>query len=106
VRSARRAVALQPTLVPARDILAKLYMQAGQNEAAILQCRQALDVEPQDQTALYHLIQALRKKGDRQGLPDLLKRLAELRAESTKQEVERNRFKLVETEGSVPNSQR
>jgi len=106
VRSARRAIALRPSLVPARDVLAKLYLEAGQNEAAIMQCRQALNVDPKDQTALYHLIQALRKEGARQELPDLLKRLAELRAESTKQEVEHNRFKLVEESPAVPHSQR
>jgi tetratricopeptide (TPR) repeat protein len=96
VRSAKRAVALQPTLVPARDVLAKLYLQAGQNQAAIEQCREALKSHPKDQTALYHLIQGLRKTGSKQELPDLLKRLAELRVESTKEEREHNRYRLVE----------
>jgi tetratricopeptide (TPR) repeat protein len=96
VRSAKRAVALQPTLVPARDVLAKLYLQAGQNQAAIEQCREALRSDPKDQTALYHLIQGLRKTGNKQELPDLLKRLAELRVESTKEEREHNRYRLVE----------
>ena len=96
MRSAKRAVALQPDLVAARDVLAKLYLQAGQNQAAVEQCRIALKYDPKDQTALYHLIQALRKTGDKQELPDLLKRLAELRAESTKEELEHNRYKLVE----------
>jgi len=96
VRSAKRAVALEPTLVPARDVLAKLYLQAGQNQAAIEQCREALKSDPKDQTALYHLIQGLRKTGNKQELPDLLKRLAELRVESTKEEREHNRYRLVE----------
>jgi tetratricopeptide (TPR) repeat protein len=100
LRSARRAVALEPGLVAVRDLLAKLYLQAGQNQSAIAQCREALKSDPKDQTALYHLIQALRKTGDQQELPDLLKRLAELRAESTKQEREHNRYKLVEAGAS------
>jgi tetratricopeptide (TPR) repeat protein len=100
LRSAKRAVALQPSLVPARDLLAKLYLQAGQNQSAIEQCREALKSDPKDQTAVYHLIQALRKTGDKQELPDLLKRLAELRAESTKEEREHNRYKLVEAGAS------
>lgn len=96
LRSAKRAVALQPSLSAARDVLAKLYLQAGQNQLAIEQCRKALNSDPKDQTALYHLIQGLRKTGATNEIPDLLKHLAELRAGSTKQESEHNRYKLVE----------
>ena len=102
VHSARRAVTLEPGLVPARDVLAKLYSQAGQNQLAIEQCREALKLNPKDQTALYHLIQALRKTGSKQELPDLLKQLAELRSESTKLEREHDRYKLVEAGGAQP----
>jgi tetratricopeptide (TPR) repeat protein len=94
--SAKKAVTLRPSLGDAHDILAKLYIQAGQNERAIQQCRKALKIDPDDQTALYHLIQVLRKSGRKDDLPELLKRLAELREESTKKEAEHNRYKLVE----------
>lgn len=96
LRSAKKAVALQPSLSAARDVLAKLYLQSGQNQLAIEQCHKALATDPKDQTALYHLIQGLRKAGAKNEIPDLLKRLAELRAESAKQESEHNRYKLVE----------
>jgi tetratricopeptide (TPR) repeat protein len=96
ILSAKRAVALQPTLAPAHDVLAKLYLRAGQNQAAIEQCKKALDGDPKDQTALYHLIQALRKTAKESEIADLLKRLAELRAESTKLELQHDRYKLVE----------
>ncbi len=103
LRSARKAVALRPTLAPARDVLAKLYLQVGQIHAAIDQCREALKADPKDQTALYRLIQALRKAGETKEIPDLLTRLAELRAESTKEEREHNRYKLVEA-GAAPSA--
>ncbi len=97
VAAARKAVAIRPSLAAARDVLAKLYLQAGQNEAAVEQSRKALVSDPKDQTALYHLIQALRKSGQsKDELPGLLKKLAELRMESTKEEAEHNRYKLVE----------
>jgi tetratricopeptide (TPR) repeat protein len=96
VASAKKAILLRPSLAAAHDVLAKLYLQAGQNEAAIGQCRKALNSDPKDQTALYHLIQALRKSGQTNDIPDLLKRLAELRMEGTKKEAEHNRYKLVE----------
>ena len=61
--SAKKAVALQPALAPARGVLAKLHLQAGHYREAIEQCRRALAIDPNDQTALYRLIQALRKSG-------------------------------------------
>ena len=96
MESAKKAIALQPSIATAHDTMAKLYLQAGQNEAAIEQCRKALAIDPKDQTAVYHLIQALRKTGKTGDIPDLLKRLADLRQESTKEEAEHNRYKLVE----------
>jgi len=94
--SAKKAVGLQPTLGAARGVLAKLYMQAGRYPEAIEQCRQALKSDPKDQTALYRLIQALRKTGQNSEIPDLLKMLAQLREQATKDERERSRYKLVE----------
>ncbi|HTS07590.1 MAG TPA: tetratricopeptide repeat protein [Candidatus Eisenbacteria bacterium] len=100
MRSARSAVALRPTLAPARAVLAKLYLQAGDYSAAVLECRKALEIDPKDQTSLYHLIQALRKSGKTSELPELLKRLALLRQEASKEEREQYRYKLVE--GDAP----
>lgn len=102
MRAAKKAVSLQPTLASARSVLAKLYLQAGQNQEAVEQCRKALESDPRDQTSLYRLIQALRKIGNQTEIPDLLKRLAVLREEAAKEERERNRYKLIE--GDAPRS--
>ncbi len=96
VESAKKAISLRPSLGSARDVLAKLYLQDGQNAAAIEQSRKALSNDPKDQTAIYHLIQGLRKSGKTDDIPNLLKRLAELRMEGTKEEAIHNRYKLVE----------
>jgi tetratricopeptide (TPR) repeat protein len=96
MESAKRAVAIRPSLASAHDVLAKLYLQAGDNAAAIEQSRKALASDSKDQTAMYHLIQGLRKSGQSADIPDLLKRLADLRMEGTKQEAAHNRYKLVE----------
>jgi len=93
--SARKAVSLQPGLAPARGVLAKLQLQAGQTREAIEQCRRALEIDPNDQAALYRLIQALRKSGEKSEIPTLLKRLASVREQAGKEERERNRYKLV-----------
>jgi hypothetical protein len=46
------------------------------------------------------LIQALRKSGKNKEIPDLLKRLALLRQDATREEREQYRYKLVE--GDAP----
>jgi tetratricopeptide (TPR) repeat protein len=76
MRSAKKAVALRPE--------------------AITQCKKALEIDPKDQAALYHLIQASRKSGKTNEIPDQLKRLAQLRQDATKEEREQYRYKLVE----------
>lgn len=100
MRSAQKAVSLQPGLALGHDLLAKLYLQMGKNRDAIEESRKALNLDPKDQAAVYHLIQALRKTGDKTELPELLKRLAQLRQEASKQEEQHNRYKLIE--GSSP----
>jgi tetratricopeptide (TPR) repeat protein len=101
MRSAKKAVALQPTLGAARAVLAKLDMQAGQFQEAIEQCRKALVSDPKDQTAVYRLIQALRKTGQKKEIPELLTRLAQLREQATNEERERYRYKLLEDNGTA-----
>jgi tetratricopeptide (TPR) repeat protein len=96
LRSATRAVTLEPSLAAARSVLATLELRSGRYREAILECRKALASDPKNQTALYHLIQALRKTGDRRELPDLLKRLAGLRHEAAREQSERYQYKLVD----------
>ena len=96
MRSARKAVSLQPSLGAAHGVLAKLDLQSGNYQEAAVECRKALAGNPRDQVALYHLILALRKAGEKDEIPDLLKRLAVLRREAAKEESERYRYRLVE----------
>jgi tetratricopeptide (TPR) repeat protein len=96
MRSARQAIALQPTLGDARGVLAKLYLESGQYKEAAEECRKALSINPNDQATVYHLIQALRKTGDTREIPDLLERLAALRKQSVHEQSERYQYKLVE----------
>jgi tetratricopeptide (TPR) repeat protein len=96
MRSAKRSVSLQPNLGEARGVLAKLDLLAGRNQEAIEQCRRALEINPKDQTALYRLIQALQKTGNKKEIPDLLKGLASLREQAAKEERDRSRYRLIE----------
>jgi tetratricopeptide (TPR) repeat protein len=102
--SALLAVKLKPDLVQARDLLASMYMSSGQYSLAIEQCRLALQYAPSDQSALYHLIIALRhsgQSGQRDEIQALVKRLSDLQQSALQQETDKKRFKLVE-QPSVP----
>jgi len=101
--SAKRAVTLQPSLTAAHNVLAKYYLDSGENVLAAKECRLVLEKSPSDQSALYHLVIALRKTNNQAEIPDLLKRLAKARQDATRQEGERNRYKLVAAPSSASN---
>jgi len=105
IRSALRALKLKPDLVEARDLLASMYTRSGQYNLAIEQCRLALRYSPSDQTAIYHLIVALRhsgQSGQRDEIQTLVKRLSDVQQASRQQETDRKRFKLVEQQPVPP----
>jgi tetratricopeptide (TPR) repeat protein len=95
ISSAKQAVTLQPSLTVAHNVLAKYYLDSGQYALAAKECRLVLEQSPADQTALYHLVLALRKTNDQAEIPELLKRLASARQNAAKEEAEQNRYKLV-----------
>jgi two-component SAPR family response regulator len=77
-------------------VLAKLYVDAGQNKLAVEQCRKAIEIDPKDQTSLYRLIQALRKIGETTEIPGLLKQLTLLRQQDVKEQKQHYQYKVVE----------
>jgi tetratricopeptide (TPR) repeat protein len=87
---------LAPNLAEARAVLARLYLDSGQTREAIEQCRKAIEINPNDQAALYRLVQALQKSGEKKEIPGLLNRLAAAREQATREERERSRYKLIE----------
>jgi tetratricopeptide (TPR) repeat protein len=102
VAAALLSTQINPDFVLARDLLGNLYLKSGQVEKSIEQSRRAMQLSPSDQEALYHLIQALRKDGkDTKGeLPDLVKRLAELRKDARNAEATRYRLYEPDKEGA------
>lgn len=98
ISSARRAVALKPSLGPAHTVLAKLYLMDNRYAEAAAECRKALEDDPTDQTALYYLIRVSGRTDQKGEVPALLKKLALMRQQAANKKREENRFKLVETE--------
>jgi tetratricopeptide (TPR) repeat protein len=105
VRSAERAVQLQPEFPLARNLLGRLYFEEGRNDDAIKQSRLAFQEDPTGETAqtsLYHLILALRKTGNRDEIAPLVKKLAELREKARAKETAERRYTLVEVSPPEP----
>jgi tetratricopeptide (TPR) repeat protein len=96
VSAAERAVHYKPDFALADDVLGELYLRSGQTSRAARASRLALKANPNDQSAIYHLIICLRKEGDQKDLPPLVQKLRQVTTAAQKQETDRNRFKLVE----------
>ena len=87
---------LFPSLVVAHDLLATIYLQEGHNELAIEQSHAALDADSKDQQALYHLILALRKTGQKDQIAGLLTQLTALRISTQAELAQNKRYQLQE----------
>ncbi len=96
MKSASMAVRTKPDFVPGHDLLASLYLDAGKSDLATEQCRISLAADPSDQSALYHLIAALRSSGNRIEVQDLVKKLLALQRKTSQQPTARERYKIME----------
>jgi tetratricopeptide (TPR) repeat protein len=104
IEAARKAIQLQPNLSLARDVLSRLYLQEGNVNGAIEQSRAAVRANPDDQTALYHLILALRKAGKNEEVAELTNQFAALRERVRKKEANERRYTLVEQNAMAQSS--
>lgn len=102
MRACELAIKIKPELVDARDVLASMYMSSGRYDLAIEQSRQALQFVSTDETAAYHLLVSLRHTGQKDELQDLVKRISELHQQSLQKEVNRKKFRLVESQPDAP----
>jgi tetratricopeptide (TPR) repeat protein len=94
----------KPDLVEAHNQLASMYMSLSQYDRAVKECRIALEYDPANESAMYHLIISLRHSGHNDELPPLVKHLSELHQESLRRETDRKRYRLVEAGGSAPSA--
>jgi predicted Zn-dependent protease len=103
LNAATKAVQLQPDLILARNLLSRLYLDAGQVKPAIAQCREVLRADPHDPVALYRLFRALKLSGDpgdAKQAPEVVRRFNEARQLAAQKEALENRYKLIES--SIP----
>ncbi|HVW76478.1 MAG TPA: tetratricopeptide repeat protein [Alloacidobacterium sp.] len=98
IAAAKAALKLKPDMVGARDLLADIYIRSGQYNLAIEQSRASLKYSPADQSAIYHLIIALRHSGPdgQREMQQWVKQLTDLKQASRQKETEQKHFRLVE----------
>lgn len=89
-----------PREAPPRIELGKLYLKAGQPERAIPILEEAVDLAPADRQATYNLMIALRRAGLGDEASAMASRMREQLERAKGEEVQRNRFRLVKTEGA------
>lgn len=82
--AAERSVVLDGEYVPARDLLALLYLQANRPQRALETAVAALKFDPNDETALYREIIARRTLGQRDEAQKLVSRMQEIHARNLK----------------------
>lgn len=101
-RAAESAVRLNPDLLSAHNLLAKIDDMRGDTAGVIEQSREALRIDPSDHGAMYRLMRAVRKTGDTAAGQALLKQFADQIELSRTEESQRLRYKIVEATGPEP----
>jgi tetratricopeptide (TPR) repeat protein len=98
-KAAEQALKLDPDMVRARDLLADIYAHEGKFDLAAEQCRLALRQDPDDASAIYHLIIALRrsKPEGQQEIAALVKQLSDMKRTALQTETAKKRYQLTET---------
>lgn len=96
VNAAETAVRLKPNFPLANDLLGSLYLREGKIAAAVKQFEMVLKEEPENESALYHLIVASKKDGRSEALPGLMKRLAEAKSLNKEKDQRLSRYTFVE----------
>lgn len=96
--AARKAVALRPDFPLAHDLLARLYLQTGDVDGAIAECKAALKTDPQDEAALYRWLRILKARhadSDATLITDLSKRWAQAKQNQKDDELRQSQFRII-----------
>jgi tetratricopeptide (TPR) repeat protein len=75
IAAATRAIKLEPSYQPARDLLCLLYLRANDLTAVIAQAEEAIKIDPADETAMYQELMAYRRLGKKDDVDKLVARM-------------------------------
>jgi tetratricopeptide (TPR) repeat protein len=94
--AAQSAVRSKPDFALAYDALSVLDLRAGLTSQAADADRRALQADPENFSAAYHLLLCLRKGGDEKDVRELVKKLAAMSAAARARAADASRFRLAE----------
>jgi tetratricopeptide (TPR) repeat protein len=96
---ARQALELAVPALPAeaepRVALGKLYLASGEIDQAVKALREAVNLDSSDRAATYQLMMLLRRADRDEEAQQVAKRIREQLSEDKKEEIQRNRYRLV-----------
>lgn len=96
ITAAKRAVSLDPKRLDAHDLLASIYLQSDQTNLSIEQSREALKIDPNDEQAIFHLMIAFRKTGQKAEVAELVRRLVQVRQDQQTERKRKKVYRLIE----------
>lgn len=96
IAAAQRAVSLDPAYAAAIDLLAVLFNRAGKPELALAQAEKALALDPNDQSALYQQLMAVRRSADPAKIRAITSRFNEARKANDRRQQNSDRYSLQE----------
>lgn len=93
----KQAIALRADFPMAHDLLARLYLQNGDEERAIRECQAALKSDPQDETALYRwlrILNARHRESDAGAIAEVTERWKQAREKQKEADVRESRYRI------------
>ena len=94
ISAARRSTELDATYKAAHDLLAMLYVRAREPQRAIEQADMALRQDPEDQSALYQKMMAVRMTGNRETVAAMTQRLKLAQERNREAQQQADRYRL------------
>ena len=101
MRAVKQAIALRADFSMAHDLLARLYLQNGEEGLAIHECQAALKSDAQDETALYRwlrILNARHRESDAAELAYVTEQWKQARAKQKETDVRESRYRIFTTQ--------
>jgi tetratricopeptide (TPR) repeat protein len=95
IAALKRAVSIEPDYRPAHDLLSVLYLGANDLPSSIHHAEKALQLDPNDDTAVYQELMAYRRMGKKEQVDALVARLKEIKQTH---QTERTKYLLQEVQ--------
>jgi tetratricopeptide (TPR) repeat protein len=102
VQALQVSIEANPESARSRAALGQLYLKKGDTEQAIQELQRAVEIDSSDRSASYQLMLAYRKAGRHAEAAELMEKVRGMVDDSRREELEKNRYRLVRGEPGQP----